>query len=331
MDDLYYRSWGSHAIADLGFDREAHERAHMLVRLIDGIFQHPFLGSRLALKGGAAINLFRRDPVRVPLDVDLDYVATRDRAAMAAEQPRFLEPLSEVVADLDMARAMVVQGEINFLWRTPLWPTRRRDSCSIAGDSARHVVVEDEHDTAAAKLATVIARSASRDLFDGRELLHHGRLDPRKLRLSFLVYGVLQHLDWRTASVARIATDPASVATLVPQLRRDLRPAPDEVAAWTRQLVGETRDAMVGLLTFEPHERAFLDRVYTAGELAPELLTRDPAQREIIRRHPGLVSKLNAIRHQLGLPNAGVVEEHATQRFRMQARWSEDEAPALPS
>lgn len=323
MERLYYRGWSPSAITDLGFDRDAYERAHMLVRLIDGICRHPFLGPRLVLKGGAAINMFRRDLIRVPLDVDFGYVP-RGRVSIAEEQPRFAEPLKQVVAALDMPRAMPVQGDINFLFRTPLWPTRREDSCVVAGDCARQVAIQSEYETAAAKLATVIVRGASRDLFDARELLRFGDLDRRKLRVAFVLYGVLQRIDWRTASISKIAPTSADVAAFLPQLRRDVRPAPSQVEAWTQQLIFDMREEMAALLAYEPHERAFLERVYTEGELAPELLTRDAELCANICSHPALAAKLRSIRRELsGDPH---VEENPVLQFHMKARWRDGES-----
>jgi hypothetical protein len=318
-------------MADLGFEREAYDRMHMHVRLLDGIRSHPFLGSRLVLKGGAAINLFGRELLRAPLDVDLNYVAARSRAAMLAERPLFFEAIQEVVADLSLQQTTVVEGHINFLLRTPLWPTVRKDSLAIGGEAARHVVLENEHELAAAKLAAVVARSASRDLFDGRELLRRGNLDRAKLRLGFMMYGALASVDWREISGADIDTSAGDVAQLLPLLRRDIRPEPGRVEAWTKRLVDETRALMTELLAFDADEREFLDRLYTAGEIAPELLTSDAYQQTAIRDHPAVMSKVRRVRKRLGLAIDGIVEDDAVMRFRMVARWQADDSPTAAS
>lgn len=48
-----------------GFAVESYEKACLLVEVLDGIRAHPFLGHRLALKGGTALNLFVLDLPRL--------------------------------------------------------------------------------------------------------------------------------------------------------------------------------------------------------------------------------------------------------------------------
>lgn len=44
--------------ANTGFPPEALEKVIRLTALLDGVNSHPFLGPRIALKGGTAFNLF---------------------------------------------------------------------------------------------------------------------------------------------------------------------------------------------------------------------------------------------------------------------------------
>ena len=44
--------------ADSGFQIESYEKVHVLIDLLESIRAHPFLGRRMALKGGTALNLF---------------------------------------------------------------------------------------------------------------------------------------------------------------------------------------------------------------------------------------------------------------------------------
>ena len=55
----------------------------------------------------------------------------------------------------------------------------------------------ERHELAAGKLAALMARSASRDLFDTRELLRRPELDPILLRVAFVAYGGMNREDWR--------------------------------------------------------------------------------------------------------------------------------------
>ena len=46
------------AAADGGLQMESYEKVHMLIDLLESMRAHPFLGPRMALKGGTALNLF---------------------------------------------------------------------------------------------------------------------------------------------------------------------------------------------------------------------------------------------------------------------------------
>lgn len=54
--------------ADTGFRIEFLEKVDQLVALLQALFHDPFLASRLALKGGTALNLFHFDLPRLSVD-----------------------------------------------------------------------------------------------------------------------------------------------------------------------------------------------------------------------------------------------------------------------
>jgi hypothetical protein len=96
--------------------------------------------------------------------------------------------------------------------------------------------VLDIHELAAGKLAALLARSASRDIFDSRALLSIPMLDATKLRLAFVVYGGLNRRDWRTVSTGDVKVDVNEVqAALVPMLRSTVAPARSIVRVWTER------------------------------------------------------------------------------------------------
>jgi predicted nucleotidyltransferase component of viral defense system len=311
------------AAADSGFQIESYEKAHVLVRLLEAVRTHPFLGSRMALKGGTALNLFVLGLPRLSVDIDLNYVGSSDRATMLAERPRVDQALQQVAGRMGLtvkraptehaggkwrltyATALGRQGsvelDVNFMLRTPLWPATPRDSHPIGGDKATQVLVVEEHELAAGELAALVARSASRDVFDARELLRRPGLDRTKLRLGFVVYGGVNRVDWRTITVESIHTTPGDIDTqLVPMLRTDVRPAKSEIDTWTKKLVHETHKLMAAVLPLEAHELEFLERLNGAGEIAPELLTAEPAMQALLRDHPGLAWKALNIKKRLG-------------------------------
>lgn len=302
------------AAGEAGYQVESYEKGYMLVRLLDAIRAHPFLGTRVALKGGTALNLFVFALPRLSVDIDLNYIGAVDRDTMLAERKKVEEALEQVFGregltpkrkptehaggkwrlsyPTALGRTGNLEVDVNFMLRAPLWPVGHRDSHAIGGLAATAIPVLDEHELAAGKLAALVARSASRDLFDARELLRRDSLDPSRLRLGFVIYGGLNPLDWRTVTVENVTTTAADVDTqLVPMLREDVRPPKKHVAAWTDAMISETRELMSAVLPLADNEREFLERLNGAGEIVPAILTDDERLQAIMQTHPGLLWK----------------------------------------
>lgn len=307
------------AAAEAGYPVESFEKVQVLLQLLQGIRAHPFLTSRLALKGGTALNLFVFDLPRLSVDIDLNYVGAADRETMLVERPRVEQALAQVFGRAGLTvkrvpsdhaggkwrlaytsalgRTGTIEVDLNFMLRTPLWPITRRDSYAFGDDAAKGIAVLDDHELAAGKLAALVARSASRDFFDARGLLRRGTLDKRRLRLGFVVYGGINRVDWRTVSVAAVTTTADDVDTqLVPMLRQTVRPARHDVAAWTVELVRETRQLLAAVLPLTGEELAFLEALNGEGEIRPGLLTADADEQGVIAEHPGLRWKAQNVR-----------------------------------
>src|SRR5450759_6014165 len=70
-----------------GFRPEILEKCELLLSLLQGLVDDPFLGPRLVLKGGTALNLFVFDAPRLSLDADVNYVGAADVGTMETERP----------------------------------------------------------------------------------------------------------------------------------------------------------------------------------------------------------------------------------------------------
>ncbi len=301
----------SRAAGEMGFAGDTLEKVWMLLGLLKLIYAHPFLGPRVALKGGTALNLFVFNLPRLSVDIDLNYVGAADRAGMMADRSKIDAALEQVVSRADLSvkrspsehaggkwrmsytsalgRPAILEVDINFMLRTPLWPAAERDSLVVIDHQAKAITVLDEHELAAGKLAALFARGASRDLFDARELLKRPALDMEKLRTAFVVYGGINRVDWRTVSVDNVSTTAKDLKRqLLPMLREELRPHADDVDDWTTALVKETRELLGALLPLRDHEVSFLDRLNADGEICAELLTEDTDLQDRIRANPGL-------------------------------------------
>ena len=208
--------------ASSGFQPDALEKVLHLLELLADTRSHPFVGPRVALKGGTALNLFALDVPRLSVDIDLNYIGAADRATMLEERPRLERALMDVCTRVRLSVHRVpgdfaggkwrlsyeasgggrgsLELDMNFILRTPLWPVAIETSRPFPGAEPVTFPVLDIHELAAGKLAALLARGASRDLFDARQLLQLGALDTTKLRLGFVVYGAANPVDWRTVS-----------------------------------------------------------------------------------------------------------------------------------
>jgi len=317
-------------VAATGFGVEPLEKVFRLMALLDALNSHPFLKTRIALKGGTALNLFHFNVPRLSVDIDLNYVGSADREDMLAERPKVEQAVQAVCSREGLAIKRMppdhaggkwrlayagskgapgnLELDVNFMLRTPLWPCVVTECYPVGSFRAAPVRVLDLHELTAGKLAALLARSASRDIFDGHALLATPGLDLAKLRFAFLVYGGINRRDWRTVSPEDVQADPNEVLMeLVPVLRSDLAPARSSVAAWAEKLVAECRERLSVLLPLNEAEIEFLRRLNDAGEIAPELLTADPAMQATLRDHPGLKWKAVNVRKHRGLGGGEVL------------------------
>lgn len=58
------------------FHQDILEKVWRLMSLLEVIFNDPFLKTRLALKGGTALNLFLFHVPRLSVDIDLNYIGS---------------------------------------------------------------------------------------------------------------------------------------------------------------------------------------------------------------------------------------------------------------
>lgn len=307
-----------------GFPADSLEKVLHLIALLDGLRSHPYLRSRLALKGGTALNLFELDLPRLSVDIDLNYIGAVDRETMIAERPEVERAIEAVCGRLDLVVKRVpsehaggkwrlgyrsaaggtgtLELDLNFVLRVPLWPVVPRDARPVAGETATGVPVLDLHELVGGKLAALFGRTAARDVYDAHELLGRPGLDGRRLRLAFVAYGAMNRRDWRTVQLEEVRLDVAEVERmLVPLLRARAAPLRSELPDWLDGLVSRTRERLNAVLPLTADERAFLDTLLDEGVVRPELLTDDPTMQERLLAHPGLLWKAQNVRgHRAG-------------------------------
>jgi len=302
-----------------GFRPEILEKVFHLLHLLDSFRSHPLLEGQLVLKGGTALNLFTFNVPRLSVDIDLNYIGHTEREAMMDARPKFEEAVQAVCSRegftvhrvpsehaggkwrLRYASALGgdanLEVDLNFLLRTPLWPIQITNSKQIGSHKATKIAVLDPHELAAGKLAALLARHASRDLFDTHQLLADKNLDSKKLRLAFIAYGAMNRKDWRTVAARGIEIDYRELKTsLLPLLRTTDPFIKDDAKGWGKKLVEECKKRLAIVLPLKDFEKEFLDRLLDHGSIEPALLTSDKQMIERLRTHPGLQWKALNVR-----------------------------------
>ncbi|MDE2999494.1 MAG: nucleotidyl transferase AbiEii/AbiGii toxin family protein [Gemmatimonadota bacterium] len=307
-----------------GFRADMLEKAVRLLALLEAMRSHPFLKGKLVLKGGTALNLFVFDVPRLSVDIDLNYVGTRQRDAVLEERPRIEKAVQDVFRREDFAvrrmpeehaggkwslRYQSASGpsgnldvDINFMYRVPLWPVATMDSRSLGSWKVTDIPVMDVHELAAGKLSALVARRRARDLFDSRLIFSMEDLDRDRLRIAFVVYGAMDRKDWRRISVADVDLDVAELAgQLVPALHAGAIQGPEEATTYGEMLVRECRQGISTVLPFTDAEGAFLDLLLEKGEIDASILTDDRSLQIRIQSQPLLEWKALNVRRHKGL------------------------------
>lgn len=203
--------------ADTGFSTSTLEKVSRLGEVAGDITRHPFLGTRLLLKGGTALNLCFGPPARLSVDLDYNYVGRLGRTEMLEERPQVEATIEELVnrlgyriqrsAEAFAARifylnyASVLGGEgqikvdLNYLYREPLeepverelWQPGELDRPTIRTVSSEELCV--------GKMLALLDRMAVRDVWDV------GELSPDLKR-------IVQTSDYRSWFIALAATLP---------------------------------------------------------------------------------------------------------------------------
>ncbi len=225
-----------------GFRPEVLEKVIQLLNLLQGFNRHPFLKGKLALKGGTALNLFLFDLPRLSVDIDLNYIGSIKRETMIEDRPKIEQAVQAVCScegmnitqvpcdhaggkwqlryDSSIGESGNLEVDLNFMFHLPLWAVIPMDA-TVGNYNASQIPVLDIHELAAGKFAALLARRASRDLFDAHHILTKIKLEIEKFRLGFVLYGAMNRKDWRTVSVDDIDYDKHEPENqLVPVVRR---------------------------------------------------------------------------------------------------------------
>ncbi|NCN05117.1 MAG: nucleotidyl transferase AbiEii/AbiGii toxin family protein [Spirochaetales bacterium] len=309
---------------EMGFNPLMLEKVLYLMQLLQSLNKHPFLKGKWVLKGGTALNLFIFNLPRLSVDIDLNYIGSVDREQMKADRPKIEQACAAVFsregftvkrAPTDHAGGKWIlsyisysgqpgnlEVDFNFMFRQPLWEPMKKESIKIGRYVAEDIPVLDQHELVAGKLAALLARTQSRDLYDSARIFDTLTMDNEFLRIAFIVYGGMNRVDWRTVSIESVAVDPDDLGRkLFPVLHNQRIQQNLSPEAYGATLVEKCREGLQRVIPFTPNERSFLDMLLNEGVIDPGLLTSDPELQKRIQVQPLLQWKALNVRKYRGL------------------------------
>jgi predicted nucleotidyltransferase component of viral defense system len=298
------------------------EKVLRLLDVLQAIAEDRDLKTRVALKGGTALNVFHLRLDRLSVDIDLNYVGAVDRAAMEADRPlvdgallRLLEAQGYQVRRQPPGHAggkwvaryssalgggASIEVDLNYMARAPLFGVQTMTSTPLGGVSATGISVLDLHEVVAGKLVALLDRRAARDLFDARRILETQTLDWSLVRVGVLAWGAAGRRDWREASLDDIGGDPRELRQkLAICLPQDFFEAAGGVDRWIADSVAICRAGLAPLFERTVGEAAFLDRLLDAGEVDPSGLAASDAVKARVAAMPMLAWKAQNVRAHL--------------------------------
>jgi len=290
------------------------EKVARLEDLLAESARHPYLGERVALKGGTAINfVLLPEAPRLSVDIDLNYVGEVGREEMKKDRPVVEESLKRIfdAASYEIAvRASYgatawtlrytnlagnrdsIKVEVNWLLRVPIWTPQRLPFQSLFAEEPVHVVCLAPEEIVAGKFAALLDRGAPRDLFDVATLADLGAAgDPDRLRRATVLLGSFQPPDLRQRLKSPLSPDISLREvrqTLWPTLRRGDQPTVDQLNASAEPLLRE-------VLTLDERENAYLEAFYEQRRFDPMSLFEGTDARPDLPSHPMAQWRLQAL------------------------------------
>ena len=299
------------------------EKVLRLLDLLQAIAGDPDLRTRVALKGGTALNMFHLALDRLSVDIDLNYIGALARDAMEVDRPVVQAALLALLAAQGyqvtrqpedhaggkwvarygsaLGGGASIEVDLNYMSREPLFGVHATSSRPLGGIVATGIPVIDVHEVVAGKLVALLDRRAARDLFDARRILAAPGLDWALVRAGVLAWGAAGRRDWRQAGLNDIGGDPRELRQkLAICLPRDHFEAAGGVDRWIAESVALCREGLAPLFERTAGEIAFLDRLLDHGEIDTSGLDAPEAVKARIARMPMLAWKAQHVRAHRG-------------------------------
>ncbi|NLE73124.1 MAG: nucleotidyl transferase AbiEii/AbiGii toxin family protein [Actinobacteria bacterium] len=266
------------------------DKVERLLGLLGEINDHRYLGPRLVLHGGTALNVFHLDIPRLSVDIDVLYVGAVSRDTMLAERPEICGELETLAYKLGYRHNAppeeyagvtykfvyrtrwgedMIKVDLNFLNRSPILGHEMTPCRHCIPEVQFRVVPYAE--LIAGKIKALVERrsAATRDLYD----LY------RASQVDFDDWALLQSIVvhyWTLADTFPRSLDGSMVERFLGQergLESDLFPV---LLPAERPKLGEMVEAVALFLerlgALSPEQRKYMDLMAESGEYRPELV-----------------------------------------------------------
>jgi predicted nucleotidyltransferase component of viral defense system len=298
---------------DLGFVRDTLEKVLRLAEMLRFVNESKTVGEYIALKGGTAINLALFDLPRLSVDLDFDFAHNLPRDEMLAVRETITDTVNRYTKsqgyDLSLKSkythsldSMVyayrnaagnndtIKFEVNYSQRSHVLDTQRRTISAFSLFEPYQATVCNAVEIYAGKIAALMSRAASRDLYDIYRMVKDGLIPESQLALLksaavFYISFADDEEDW-DFSFERVnqITQHRIRTELLPVLKTgekfDLSSAVELVNGFLAAYISETDEV-----------REYLE-AFKRGEYRPELLFADPTILGRIENHPMIAWRL---------------------------------------
>ena len=288
-----------------GFRKDVIEKIIRMNDLMIDIFRHPYLKTRLLLKGGTGLNFCYLNRQRLSVDIDLNYIGGLDVDTMQKERPEITRALKAIINDQgyrilrEPTREHAggkwrlrykdifnsdknLELDINFVYRQPIGNPIEIDFKVFDEIEGCKIRIVSKEELFAGKVTASLSRSLARDVYDLYNISGLGDYDSTLFKKTVIFLGVTMKKDFRKIKIEDVLDmdDNDFNNSLKPLLRSD-----DDITK--EKLIERVRPFLEQLLEFSEEEQQYIDDYLGKGIFRPEILYADyPDMLEDLKKHP---------------------------------------------
>lgn len=293
-----------------GFRKDLIEKIIRMNDLMFDIFSHPYLKSRVLLKGGICLNFCYLNIPRLSIDIDLNYIGATDIETMQKERREMTRAIKIIITDQEYKLLREPKEEhaggkwrlgytdiyggnknleldVNYMFRCPIGAPIESKFKVFDEIKEYNVKLVSKEELFAGKVSAALSRALSRDLYDLYNIASLTDYDKTFFRKSVIFLGVSMKEDFREINIEKVLEIDGNdfENSLKPLLREDDSITKDIIIKKVRPFLKE-------LLEFSPEEKKYIDEFLDKGNFEPEMLfAQYPGMIDSLKSHPVVLWK----------------------------------------